>query len=154
VTQLDITTANRIPLPGGGWADLRPVQDITERYRRPIKKLSTQLLGHSDFAAAVATVQASGKNPADMSEAEQLQVAAGMGSAFDDLEAIQDLLAVAAVRGWSFDAIPVSVDGLLDLPGPALDALRAAVAPYQGALNPNLSEPSPDPASPTEPSSA
>ncbi|MGA5819732.1 hypothetical protein ACPC54_17965 [Kitasatospora sp. NPDC094028] len=150
---IDITTANRIPLPGG-WADLRPVADITERHRRPIRKLSTQLLGHADFAAAVAEMQSSGKDPASLTPDEQLRVAAGMGSAFDDLEAIQDLLVVAAVRGWSFDAVPITVDGLLDLPGQALDALRAAVAPYQGALNPNLREPSPDPTSPTVPSSA
>lgn len=151
---IDITTANRIPLPGSGWADLRPVQDITERHRRPIKRLSTQLLGNAEFASAVAEVQASGKDPADLTMDEQLKVAAGMGAAFDTLEEIQDLLVVAAVRGWSYDAIPVTVDGLLDLPGQALDALRAAVAPYQGALNPNLTEPTPDPASPTEPSSA
>ncbi|MFH8380636.1 hypothetical protein ACH4E7_06800 [Kitasatospora sp. NPDC018058] len=151
---IDISTATRIPLPGGAWADLRPVSDITERHRRPIRKLSTGLLGHADFAAAVAEMQASGKDPGSLTPDEQLRVAAGMGSAFDDLEAIQDLLVVAAVRGWSFDAVPITVDGLLDLPGQALDALRAAVAPYQSALNPNLKDPSPDPQSPTVPSSA
>jgi hypothetical protein len=150
---IDIHAANRVPLPGGHWADLRPVQDITERHRRPIRKLTMGLLGNPAFTQAIKSVQASGKSPDELTEDEQIDLTAGMGTAFDDLEQVQDLLIVAAVRGWSWDAVPVTLDGILDLPGQALDALRAFVAPYQGALSPNLTEPSPDVTSPTGPSS-
>lgn len=150
---LDISQANRIPLPGGGWADLRPLCDITERMRRPIKRLSAKLTSFPSFMDAVQQAEtarnASGQG--ELSTQDQLSLAASMGEAFDVLEELQDQLVVAAVRGWSWD-FPVTTDMVLDLPTPALDALRQAVGPYQQALNPNF-EPSPDPASPTGPSS-
>lgn len=147
---LDITQPNRIPLPGG-WADLRPVCDITERMRRPIKRLSARLASYPAFMEAIQEAEAKGDG-ANMSPEDQMRVAATMGDAFDVLEELQDQLVIAAVRGWSWD-FPVTTDAVLDLPTPALDGLRAAVAPYQNALNPNF-QPNPDPASPTEPSSA
>jgi hypothetical protein len=147
---LDITQPNRIPLPGG-WADLRPVCDITERMRRPIKRLSARLTSYPAFMEAVREAEASGGG-ANMTPEEQLKVAATMGDAFDVLEELQDQLVITAVRGWSWD-FPVTADAVLDLPTPALDALREAVSPYRNALNPNFA-PDPDPASPTEPSSA
>ncbi len=156
---IDITASNRIPLPGGHWADLRPVQDITERRRRPIKKMSASLLANEGFAQVVREVRASGKDPETLPEAEKVDIAARMGSvAFDELEDVQDLLVVAAVRGWSFtgedgQVLPVTVEGILDVPGGALDALRNAVRPYQNALRGEVAEPDPDPASPTAPSS-
>ncbi|MEW2518128.1 hypothetical protein [Actinacidiphila alni] len=147
---LDITQANRIPLPGG-WADLRPISDITERMRRPIKRLSAKLTSFPSFMNAVSEGQKATEGGAEMTMAEQVAIASSMGEAFDVLEELQDGLVVAAVRGWSWD-FPVSADAVLDLPTPALDALRKAVAPYQRALNPNF-QPTPDPASPTGPSS-
>lgn len=150
-TALDPTQAHRIQLPGG-WADLRPISDVTERMRRPIKKLSAKLTSYPSFMSAIGQAQAStdgGKKA--LTQAEQLAIAASMGEAFDVLEELQDALVVAATRGWSWQA-PVSADSVLDLPGPALDALRQAVSPWQTALNPNF-EPNPDPASPTGPSS-
>jgi hypothetical protein len=148
---LDPTQAHRIELPGG-WADLRPVSDVTERMRRPIKKLSAKLTSFPGFMAAIGQAQAStdgGKT--ELSQTEQVAIAASMGEAFDVLEELQDALVVAVTRGWSWEA-PVSADGVLDLPGPALDALRQAASPWQKALSPNF-EPTPDPASPTGPSS-
>lgn len=150
-TTLDPTQPHRIELPGG-WADLRPVSDITERMRRPIKRLSTRLTSFPSFMDAVKDGTAATAGGAEMTQAEQLALAAAMGDAFDVLEDLQDALVVAVTRGWSWD-FPVTADGVLDLPGPALDALRKAVAPWQTALNPNF-EPTPDPASPTGPSSA
>ncbi|PJM98131.1 hypothetical protein CG740_37240 [Streptomyces sp. CB01201] len=150
MTDLDITQANRVPLPGG-WADLRPVCDITERMRRPIKKLSAKLSSYPTFMAAIAEAKESSADGSELTPEEELKIAAAMGDAFDVLEELQDQLVVAAVRGWSWD-FPVEADLVLDLPAPALDALRKAVSPYQGALNPNF-DPDPDPASPTEPSS-
>lgn len=150
MTTLDITQSNRIELPGG-WAELRPVSDITERMRRPVKRASTKLTSFPSFMNAVAEGQAATEGGREMTMAEQMAIAASMGEAFDVLEEVQDLLVVAACRGWSWD-FPVSVDNVLDLPTPALDALRKAVGPYQGALNPGF-EPTPDPESPTGPSS-
>jgi hypothetical protein len=147
---LDITQPNRIPLPGG-WADLRPTCDITERMRRPVKRLSAKLGSYPEFMAAVAEARATRDDGQDLTPEEELKIAAAMGAAFDVLEELQDQLVVCAVRGWSWE-FPVTADAVLDLPAPALDALRKAVAPYQGALNPDF-EPNPDPASPTEPSS-
>lgn len=149
---LDPSQAHRIQLPGG-WADLRPVSDVTERMRRPIKKLSAKLTSFPSFMSAIGQAQAStGGGETELSQTEQLAIAASMGEAFDVLEELQDALVVAVTRGWSWEH-PVSADGVLDLPGPALDALRQAVAPWQKALNPNF-EPTPADGSPTEPSSA
>lgn len=147
---LDITMSHRIELPGG-WAELRPVSDITERMRRPIKRASTKLTSFPSFMAAVRDGQKATEGGRELTPDEQAAIAVSMGEAFDVLEDVQDLLVVAAVRGWSWD-FPVTQDTILDLPTPALDALRKAVAPYQGALNPKF-EPTPE-ESPTEPSSA
>ena len=148
---LDVTQAHRVELPGG-WADLRPVSDITERMRRPIKRLSARLTGFPSFMEAVKNAQtATGGGSKELTQAEQLALAASMGEAFDVLEELQDALVVAVTRGWSWDQ-EVTTDGVLDLPGPALDALRQSVSPWQTALNPNF-EPTPDPESPTGPSS-
>lgn len=147
-TVLDPTQAHRVQLPGG-WADLRPVSDITERMRRPIKRLSTRLTSYPGFMEAVAQGNAAG---GELTSEQQLAIAASMGEAFDVLEELQDALVVAVTRGWSWQQ-PVSADGVLDLPGPALDALRQAVSPWQTAMNPSF-EPDPAPTSPTGPSSA
>jgi len=144
---MDITQSNRIPLPNGAWADLRPISDVTERMRRPIKKLSSSLASYPEFVEAVNAAQ--GK---ELTQAEQLKIAGAMGAAFDVLEELQDRLVVAAVRGWSFD-FEVSVDNLLDVPSTALDALREAAAPYQSGLNPDFG-PTPESDTPTEASNA
>lgn len=149
-TTLDPTQAHRVELPGG-WADLRPVSDITERMRRPIKRLTAKLTSFPQFMDAVKEASESTKGGGELTPAEQVALAAGMGDAFDALEELQDALVVAVVRGWSWEG-GVTVDGVLDLPGPALDALRKAVGPWQNAMNPNF-EPTPDPETPTEPSS-
>lgn len=143
---LDVTVPNRVSLPNGAWADFRPVSDITERMRRPIKKLSTQLTSHPDFVEAVSSAQGT-----ELTQAEQLKIAGAMGDAFDILEELQDRLVCAAVRGWSFPQ-EVTPDGLLDLPSAVLDALRENASPYMSALNPSF-EPTVE-ESPTVPSNA
>ncbi|MFJ2399859.1 hypothetical protein ACIOUE_01045 [Streptomyces xanthochromogenes] len=150
MTDLDIAQANRVPLPGG-WADLRPVCDITERMRRPIKRLTARLTSYPAFLEAIKEAQEKG-TAEHLSADDQLKIAASIGDAFDVLQELQDQLVVAAVRGWSWD-FAVTPENVLDLPTAALDELHQVVAPYQNALNPNF-QPDPDPASPTEPSSA
>jgi hypothetical protein len=140
-----------LTLPSGATADLREVADVTERQRRPIKRIQTKLAGLPAFTSAVAEAQAQGDG-AELSPEQQLRIAAGMGEAFDLLEELNDSLVVALVAGWSY-GFAVNVDAVQDLPGRDLDALRKAVSPYLGQLNPDF-EPSPDPASPTEASVA
>lgn len=140
-----------LTLPSGSTADLREVADVTERQRRPIKRIQTKLAGLPAFTSAVAEAQAQGDG-ADLTPEQQLRIAAGMGEAFDLLEELNDSLVVALVAGWSY-GFAVNVDAVQDLPGRDLDALRKAVAPYLGQLNPDF-EPSPDAASPFEASVA
>jgi hypothetical protein len=140
----------RTNLPSGAWADVRAVADVTERGRRPIKRVQAQLGGNAEFVAAVNTAQALKTDGAELSQAEQLSIAAGMGAAFDDLEKLNDLLVVAMVAGWSYD-FPVSEDACQDVPGRDLDALREAVSAYLPQLLPGF-EPTPDADSPSVPS--
>jgi hypothetical protein len=133
----------RINLPSGATADLRHVTDITERHRRPLKKLQTELLGMSDFAAAVEKAQGSKK----LSKADQDLIALGLRESFEPLEELNDRLVVAVVAGWSHD-FPVTYDTILDLPVRDLDALREAVTPYLSQLMPDFS-PQKDKDSPT-----
>jgi hypothetical protein len=135
-----------LTLPSGATADLREVADVTERQRRPVKRIQTKLAGLPEFASAVATAQAQGEG-AELTPEEQLTIAAGLGEAFDLLEELNDSLVVALVAGWSY-GFGVSVDAVQDLPGRDLDALRKAVSPYLSQLSPDF-EPNPDPASPS-----
>lgn len=140
----------RITLPSGATADLRDVADVTERQRRPLRKIQAQLGGNAEFANAVRVAQEMRGDAADLPPEDQLRIAAGMGAAFDDLETLNDLLVAAITAGWSYD-FPVSADACQDLPGTDLDALRAACSPFLAQLMPGF-EPTPDPESPIVPS--
>jgi hypothetical protein len=139
-----------LTLPSGATADLRDAADVTERQRRPIKRIQAQLAALPAFVAAVKEAEAAQQVSGELTPDQQLAIAGGMGEAFDLLEELNDYLIGAVVRGWSYD-FPVSADAAQDLPGRDLDALREACAPYLKALMPNF-EPNPDPASPTVPS--
>jgi hypothetical protein len=143
----------RINLPSGATADLRDVADVTERMRRPVKRLQAKLTAIPEFGAAVREAEAAQKTAdGELSPDQQMEIAAGMGAAFDVLEDLNDALCAAMVAGWSFGGA-VSADAMQDLPGRDLDALRTACTPFLPQLNPNF-EPSPDDASPIEPSGA
>lgn len=137
-----------LTLPSGATADLRAVADVTERMRRPIKRLQTRLSGIPEFASAVHDAQVSGMD--ELTPAQQVYIAAGMGAAFDVLEDLNDALCAAMVAGWSF-GFAVSMDAMQDIPARDLDALREAVAPFLSQLNPDF-EPSPAADSPIAPS--
>lgn len=140
----------RLNLPSGATADLRPVEDVTERQRRPIKRIQAALAGNRAFAEAVSEAQRSGGR--DLTQDAQLRIAAGMGDAFDQLEELNDRLIVAFVRGWSY-GFDVNVDNVQDIPSRDLDALREAVSPLMQKLMPDF-EPTPEADSPTGPSIA
>jgi hypothetical protein len=107
----------------GGWIELREPEAVPERLRRPVLQQS---------------VKASQFNADSEMDAEAL----------DFFSAFNDLLAIALIESWSFSA-PVSVDGLLDLPGPTYDAIREAVTPLLPRLMPDFSV-TDDPKVPTE----
>jgi hypothetical protein len=142
-----------LTLPSGATADLRDVVDVTERQRRPIKRIQAQLAAMPAFVAAVKEAEAAQESPgAELTPDQQLSIAAGLGDAFDLLENLNDYVVAAVVRGWSYP-FAVSADAAQDLPSRDLDALRTACGPYLGQLMPNF-EPSPDSGSPTVPSVA
>jgi hypothetical protein len=142
-----------ITLPSGASADLRPVSEVTERQRRPIKRIQAQLAARPAFAAAVKEAQAIAKAAGTVLDPEaELRIAAGMGDAFDLLEDLNDSLVAALVAGWSY-GFAVTVDGVQDVPGADLDALRKECAPYLPQLLPDF-EPSADADSPIAPSGA
>ncbi|MBM9504521.1 hypothetical protein [Actinacidiphila acididurans] len=124
---------------------------MTERQRRPIKRLQAQLVADADFAAAITQAKRSGGTDS-LTDEEEMRIAAGMGSAFDTLENLNDSLIVALVAGWSYGH-PVTLDGVQDIPGHDLDALRKECAPLMRQLMPDF-EPTPDPESPIGPSTA
>lgn len=139
----------RVSLPSGATADLRPSADVTERQRRPIKRIQAQLGAKPAFVAAIGEAK---DVEGELSAEAQLKIAAGMGDAFELLEQLNDFLVAAVVAGWSYD-FPVSADAVQDLSGRDLDALREKVAPYMAELSPGF-EPTPEDESPTEPSTA
>ena len=114
----------RIDLPAGAWAELRDPDAVTERQRKP-------------FVAALGRA----------TKYEGMDDG-GLSSMMD----VQDALVMAMVEGWSF-TLPVNADSLLDLPHKTVTALRTACTPFQAELMPDFG-PTPDPDSPTVPSSA
>lgn len=145
--------SQHVTLPSGATADLRDVADVTERQRRPIKRIQAQLAALPAFVSAVREAEAAQKVAGgELTPDQQLAIAGGMGEAFDLLEELNDYLIGAVVRGWSY-ALPVTADSAQDLPGRDLDALREVCAPFLKELMPNF-EPSPDADSPIVPSVA
>ena len=142
-----------VSLPSGATADLRAVADVTERQRRPIKRIQAQLAARPAFAAAVKEAQAVAKaEGSDLSPEAELCIAAGMGDAFDLLEELNDCLVAALVAGWSY-GFAVSLDSVQDVPGSDLDALRKECAPFLPQLLPDF-DVSAESDSPTAPSGA
>lgn len=146
-------TIKRENLPGGGWADLRDEAEIPERLRRPVRAIQMKLARDPAFAAVIA--EASKKGVAavkGIDPTEAAQMASQMGDeAAGLLDELNDRLIIARVMGWSYDA-DVSMDALLDLPGPDYDRLKELCA--EGALEGTDFGPSQDENSPTVPSTA
>lgn len=140
-------------LPDGGWADLRDMAEVSERLRRPIRAIQIKLARDPAFADVVAEAAKKGAQAVKgMAEDEAAKMASQMGDESAGLlDELNDRLIIARVVGWSYDA-DVSMDALLDLPGPAYDRLRELCA--DGALQGTDFGPSQDENSPTAPSTA
>jgi len=112
----------RVDLPSGGWADLRPAKAVSERQRRPVRQGFYKL-------ADIPGVREAFKS--GDTESLPMQV-------MNEFDTLNDMLAVAVIAGWSFGA-PVTLDAVQDLDGPDYDALQKAVAPLMTELLPDFS---------------
>jgi hypothetical protein len=145
-----VTFPLRVELPKGQYAVLRDPEDVPERLRRP----------HMDAREHVsATLMSTGTTEADIEAARdgepgaaaKLGLAMISGGATALKRNADDLLVAALVESWSYGT-DVTADTLQDLPGRAYDALLKACEPLAEAMSPDFG-PSPDPQSPTSPSS-
>lgn len=95
-----------------GWVQLRDPELVPERLRRPVFEKSAQGIGvANDEEVTTETI-----------------------TFFSEFN---DLLAIALISEWSFD-LPITLDGLLDLPSRTYDDVRNAVSPFVSALTPNF----------------
>ena len=130
----------RIDLPNDNWAELREPSEVSERGRRPVVS-SLNRVSQAGWKALESMSATQVKDAVATDDKE----ATGLPSA--DLEAIataNDHCIVALVREWSYK-LPLTIDGCLDLPGPAYDKLRDACAPAVQSLfvsfEPTVNEP-------------
>jgi hypothetical protein len=111
--------SERHNLPSGGWVEFKDRSEIRERDRRPVRLQILKLT--PDTRARLDSQQ----DVTDMSD-DDMAIMLGLN----------DLCIVGIVAAASFlaDGETLTVDRLLDLPGPDYDALQALSAPYVGAL--------------------
>jgi hypothetical protein len=115
-----------------GWVLLRDPRLVSERSRRPIIAKMTTMQAVAEKVTGEGTT---------VDEAE-----------FNALYAFNDLVAIALIKEWSWD-VPVTIDGLLDLPAADYDAILKITAPLVSELMPSFSpDGANDPESPTVPS--
>lgn len=124
----------RINLPTGGWAELRAIQEITERNRRPIATAISQLSqAAQDMMTKLAPFLTDGaKSKLNIEEIAKL----GITFSADDLQHFtdaNDFCVAAMVKTWSYSA-PITVESIIDLPAVDYDALREACAPASASL--------------------
>jgi hypothetical protein len=126
----------KISLPDGNWASLRDPKKVSERRRRPIMRAFASV-NQEDLKTLHRT---------DLTDEDQARSV--MNPEFVDLmQQVNDLLIIALVDEWSFDA-PIEADSVLDLDGETYDALQRAVAPFLTEVMPDF-DVSPDPKAPT-----
>ena len=100
--------SDRVNLPSGGWIDVRDPRAVTERLRRPMKH------AWSEFHQGMST-----------------------NEALITYDNVVDLASMALIEAWSFPT-PLTAEGLLDLVGDDVDAIRAVVEPLMEKLLPNF----------------
>lgn len=130
-----------LPLPNGQHALLRDPESVPERLRRPYERVKTRM---GAYAADI---------PDTLPERErEIQAGIAMMKAQPELmDELNDTLILALVEAWSYE-VPVTLDGILDLPGPALDILLQKCKELSPRMMTNF-EPTVDRESPTVPSS-
>ena len=124
----------------GGWVELRAVDEVPERLRRPIV----------DVTFAGVTL----KDGIDKMEADpQAEVDPEfVATLLSFSRQFGDLAAVAFVKEWSFPE-PVTLESIQNLPGKVFDEIQAAVGPLANELLPSFQptkESVADPKAPTD----
>ena len=138
--------SEKISLPSGGWAVLRAASAVPVKLRRPVEK-AILALGQSQAKSALVSAP-------DLSDSEKVaEVAASIKpEILDQFNELNDLLIVAIVESWSFEA-PISVESLGDFPQADYEALQEIAAKDVTSMMPRFGA-SNDPNSPTKPSDA
>jgi hypothetical protein len=139
--------SERIELPNGAWANLRTPSAVPERLRRPVTKAMFVIASGSAGKALLEVKE-------DLTDEEKAaQVAQSLNPDTLDLySSLNDLLIVARVSEWSFE-LPITLDGVLDLPSSAYEILQEVTAKGITEMMPNFAT-SDDKDSPTHPLSA
>lgn len=109
----------RLNVPGG-WIDVREPEAVPERLRRNVVMLAT--------AGQGLTTDGESFSPDDMAFVNQFN----------------DAVAICLVAQWSWTDVPVSIEGLLELPIRAYEAIVQHGQKQVAALMPNFSV-DPDP---------
>jgi len=144
-------STRRIDLPGGHWAVRRDPATVTRRQRRPVEDAMGDVRG--EIINLIAAANEKLEKARQVGDDEAIAVAqTAQRRATDQLTRAEraslrdanEAAIVALLESWSFDG-PITLDAVLDLPGPVGDALQAAVAPLTAAMFLNTT---PDPMNP------
>lgn len=130
--------SKKVPLPGDNWALLRDPSEVTERQRRPLTRLQERL----SLSNAGALLIEHEDDLEELSVKDQLRLLREAGATPDELALLRegdDLLVLALTAEWSYDA-KITEDGMLDVPGHGLDALKKECQKYAKALSGAVSD--------------
>lgn len=132
-------TKHEVP---GGWVELRDTDEVSERFARRMRALQFQMSTNADVMKVISS-QDDLKGALEANPELAVQVGAAISSAMPVIDQLGDVTIVARVTSWSF-GMPCTEDSVLDLPGPAYEALKELCADTLAAIRVDT-EPSPDP---------
>lgn len=138
----------RHTLPSGAWVEIGRTGQVTERQRRPVR-MAFARISDAGQAALFGAAQETG-------DVSALATALSADDQAVLLE-VNDLIASALVlrASWLEEGQRVTPDSLLDIPAGDYDAIVELMGPLVGPFMEGVDfSPTPDPASPTPPSSA
>lgn len=116
---------NRLTVPGG-WIEFREPEEVAEKYRRNVMKLSQRGARYSKYALPDGSFDTEA-----MTEEES-------GDLIGFMSDFNDAVAVALINAWSFD-FPVTAENLLELPGAVYDLIVKHCSPLASRLLPTFS---------------
>lgn len=133
----------RHTLPSGATVVFGATGAVTERQRRPVR-------------AAFARISDAGQQLLSLAQDDTTVLRQLSGDDQSVLLEVNDLIAAALIveASWLQEGEQVTAESLLDLPGKDYDAIVELVGPMVGPFMAGVDfSPTPDPASPTPPSS-
>lgn len=138
----------RVELPGGQWAEVRTRQELTEGQRRTIE-------GPWERLRAAPGVAKFYRLRSGLTEDQQddllVQLGIDPGIFNRTVKEANDVRIVTCVAEWSYDQ-PITLDGLLEIPGDRADTYDALLAEVVGIDTPVEFRATPEVDSPTSPS--